>query len=196
MPIFGSTSHTQMISLQGQHCVHCALMDSLCLLAVHSFSGSSAFASKGLNVPHVSSRNMTERDCIRMTKMNELNGSYLSLSYFCVSQQVQQNSNRLPVQMGMVRSEQAHWEILLSPECLRAGRCCCKYSGCSRARGYGAYFPVQEEIASRMILCSQVPNAGTGKVKNRWLCIRVSLLLFHIRILWQAWAGFVPRWIL
>lgn len=115
MPIFGSTSHTQMISLQGQHCVRCALMDSLCLLVIHSFSGSSAFASKGLNVPHVSSRNMTEHDCIRMTKMNELNGSYLSLSYFCVSQQVQQNSNRLPAQMGMVRSEQAHWEILLSP---------------------------------------------------------------------------------
>lgn len=88
MPILGFASHTQMISPQGQYCVHCALMDCLCLLVIHSFSGSSAFPSKGLNVPHISSRNMTECDCIQMTRMNELNGSYLFLSYFCFSQQV------------------------------------------------------------------------------------------------------------
>lgn len=58
MSTFGFTSHTQIILLQGQHCVHCAPMDCLHLLIIHSFSGSSPLPSQGLNGPRVSSSNM------------------------------------------------------------------------------------------------------------------------------------------
>lgn len=71
---FGFMSRTQIIFLQGQHCVRCSPMDCLHLLIIHSFSGSSPLPSKGLNGPHVSSRNMRELDCIGMTRrMNGLN---------------------------------------------------------------------------------------------------------------------------
>lgn len=73
MSTFSFMSHTQIILLQGQHCMYCSPMDCLHLLIIHSFSGSSPLPSKALNGSHVSSRNMRELDCMGMRRMTGLN---------------------------------------------------------------------------------------------------------------------------
>lgn len=195
MPIFGSTSHTNDLTTR-------PTLRALCSHGFSVFAGNSfvfwfiSFCFQGIKCPSCLLKKY-DRAWLHPDDKDEWTEWILPfpLLFLCfptgtTKQQPAASANG----HGEIRTGPLGNPAL--PKCLRAGRCCCKYSGCSRARGYGAYFPVQEEIASRMILCSQVPNAGTGKVKNSWLCIRVSLLLFHIRILWQAWAGFVPRWIL
>ena len=118
-------SHTQIILLQGQHCMRCSPVDCLQLLIIHSFSGSSPLPSKGLDGPRLSSRNMTKLDYTEMTRrMNwiELNFDMVLSFASLVSLLLDRNTKNdlLPVQTCMRKAGQTHWEILLSKKQLWA----------------------------------------------------------------------------